>query len=185
MIVLAIIIAVFTILFSLSITFRVLYTDNFRITVGIGKLKYTLLPAPEKEKKVKEKSEKGDIKETVLLVLDIVKSVLPPVFDLLKKVRITSLCVDITVGGDDAAQTAINYGRINAIFHSSLSALRNLVKVKAKRIKIDCDFLKPETEQRIFFKMKIRIFFIIIAALRMGYRFLGNTLKRKKNKDKN
>ena len=182
MIALAIILGLLLILFSLSLTFRVIYSESLNITVGIGKIRYTLVPLPEK--KVKEKPKKGDIKETVLLVIDIIKSVLPPLYNLLKKVRITSLTVDITVAGEDAAQTAINYGKINALFHSSFAALQNFVKVKAKRIKIECDFLKTESEQMIFFKVKIRIFFVIIAFLRMGYTFLANTLNRK-NKDKN
>lgn len=182
MIALAIILSLLLILFSLSLTFRVDYSESLNVTVGIGKIRYTLVPSPEK--KVKEKPKKGDIKETVLLVIDIIKSVLPPFYNLLKKVRITSLTVDITVAGEDAAQTAINYGKINALFHSSFAALQNFVKVKAKRIKIECDFLKTETTQKIFFKVKIRIFFIVIAALRMGYAFLANTLKRR-NSDKN
>ncbi len=183
MIALAIIIVLLMILFSLSLTFRVTYSENLNITVGIGKLRFTLVPSPEK--KVKEKPQKGDISQTVFLAIDVIKSVLPPLRNLLKKVRITSLCVDITVAGEDAAQTALNYGKINAFFHSSLATLRNFVRVKAKRIKIECDFLKTKTEQKIFFKVKIRNFFIITAALRMGYAFLVNTLKRKKNTDKN
>ena len=182
MIALAIILCLLLILFSLSLTFRVTYSESLNITVGIGKIRYTLVPSPPK--KVKEKPQKGDIKETVLSVIDIIKSVLPPLHNLLKKVRITSLTVDITVAGEDAAQTAINYGKINALFHSSFATLRNFVKVKAKRIKIECNFLKSETEQKIFFKVKIRIFFIVTAALRMGYAFLTNTLKRKKTDKK-
>lgn len=184
MIVLGIILILLIILFSLSITFRVQFDEDLSLTVGIGKIRYTIIQPPEKEKKLKEKKEKGNIKETVLLILDIVKSVLPPLGDLLKRVRITSVCVDITVAGEDSAETAINYGKVNALVYSSLSALGNLVKVKVKRIKIDCDFLKKETEQKIFFKIKLRIFFIITAALRMGYAFLVNTLKRRKNTDK-
>ena len=183
MIALAIILALLLILFSLSLTFRVTYSEKMNITVGIGKRRFTLVPSPEK--KVKEKPKKGDISQTFFLVIDVIKSVLPPLHNLLKKVRITSLTVDITVAGEDAAQTAINYGKINALFHSSFAALQNFVKVKAKRIKIECDFLKTKTEQKIFFKVKIRNFFIITAALRMGYVFLVNTLKRKKNTDRN
>ncbi len=178
MIALIIVISFLLILFSLSITFRVNYSDELNITVGIGKLRFTLVPRPEK--KTDKPKEKGDVKETVFMVIDIIKSVLPPLKDLLKRIRVTSLCVDITVSGEDAAQTAINYGKVNALVHSSLAALKNLVKLKVKKIKIDCDFLKTETEQRIFFKVKIRIIFVISAALRMGYAFLANTLKRKK-----
>ncbi len=122
------ILLLFCILLSLSITFRVWYDDDLTITVGVGKFRYTLLPVSDEEEKdvkkgskaakkgiqkeqkkanpkAEKKIEKGDIKETVFLVLDIIKSVWLPFKDLMKRVRITALSIDITVGGEDAAET--------------------------------------------------------------------------------
>lgn len=184
LIVLALLLLFFIILFSLSITFRVLYTDTFTITVGIGKLRYTLLPATKKvRKEKKEKEEKGDVKNTVFSALDIIKMVLPPIKDLLKKVRVTALSVTITVGCEDSATTAVNYGKISVLVYGGLATLRNLLKIKVSKVDIGCDFLKDKTEQEIFFKVKIRIFSIILAILRMGYNFLVNILKRTKDKN--
>lgn len=195
------ILLVLGVLLSLSITFRVQYDDDLTITVGAGNFRYTLFPISDDEKKdvkkdskkvkkgiqkeqkranpkAEKKIEKGDIRETVFLVLDIIKSVWPPFKDLVKRVRITALSVDITVGGEDAAETAVLYGKICAFVHGGLGALRNLMTVKVKKVNISCNFLQDHTEQTVFFKVKIRILSAIWAGLRMGWGILVNTFRR-------
>ena len=195
------ILLLFCILLSLSITFRVWYDDDLTITVGVGKFRYTLLPVSDEEEKdvkkgskaakkgiqkeqkkanpkAEKKIEKGDIKETVFLVLDIIKSVWLPFKDLMKRVRITALSIDITVGGEDAAETAVLYGKISAFVYGGLAALRNLMTVKVNRVTITCNFLQDHTEQTVFFKVKIRILSAIWAGLRMGWGILVNTFQR-------
>ena len=195
------ILLLFCILLSLSITFRVWYDDDLTITVGVGKFRYTLLPVSDEEEKdvkkgskaakkgiqkeqkkanpkAEKKIEKGDIKETVFLVLDIIKSVWLPFKDLMKRGRITALSIDITVGGEDAAETAVLYGKISAFVYGGLAALRNLMTVKVNRVAITCNFLQDHTEQTVFFKVKIRILSAIWAGLRMGWGILVNTFQR-------
>lgn len=195
------ILLLFCILLSLSITFRVQYDDDLTITVGVGKFRYTLLPVSDEEEedvkkgskavkkgikkeqkkanpKAEKKIEKGDIKETVFLVLDIIKSVWPPFKDLMKRVRITALSIDVTVGGEDAAETAVLYGKISAFVYGGLAALRNLMTVKVNRVTITCNFLQDHTDQTVFFKVKIRVLSAIWAGLRMGWGLLVNTFRR-------
>ncbi len=165
----------------LSITFRVTFDEKFTISAGIGKIRYTLLPA--KGEKKEKKPKKGDIKATVLEALDIIKPTIPLIIDFIKKIRITSFCVNVMVGGEDSAAAAVNYGKISALVYGGLAFLRNLIRIKVKSISINCDFLKNNIEQKIFFKVKIRIFHIVLAALRIGYIVLVNTLKRTKSDD--
>lgn len=197
------ILLLFAVLLSLSVTFRVQYDDDLTITVGAGKLRYTLVPASDKEKKdvkkgkkavkkgvkkeqkkanpkAEKKVEKGDIKETVFLVLDILKSVWPPFRDLMKRVRITSLSIDIVAGGEDAAEIAVLYGKLSAYVYGGLATLRNLMRIKVKRVAINCNFLQDHTEQKVFFKVKIRVLFVIWAGLRMAWGLLVNTFRRAK-----
>ena len=53
------ILLLFAVLLSLSVTFRVQYDDDLTITVGAGKLRYTLVPASDKEKKDVKKGKKA------------------------------------------------------------------------------------------------------------------------------
>lgn len=57
-----------------------------------------------------------------------------------KKVRIDIIKIDLTVGSDDAAQTAITYGEACAVIYPVESALETLVKVKKRQITINADF---------------------------------------------
>lgn len=189
------------VLLSLSVTFRVQYDDDLTITVGAGKFRYTLVPVPDEEKadakkggkaakkgiqkeqkkvnpKSEKKIEKGDIKETVFLVLDILKSIWPPFKDLVKRVRITALSIRVVAGGEDAAETALLYGKICAFVYGGLAALKNLMTVKVDQIDISGNFLQDHTEQTVFFKVKIRVLSVIWAGLRMAWGLLVNTFKR-------
>lgn len=191
------------ILLSLSITFRVQYDDDLTITVGVGKFRYTLVPVSQKEEtdvkkdskkvkkgiqkeqkkvnpKAKKKVEKGDVKEMVFLALDMLKSVLMPMRKLLSRVRITALSVDITVGGEDAAETAVLYGKISALVYGGLATLRNLMTVKVGRVAINCNFLQDHIDQKVFFKIKVRVLFAVWAVLRMACRLLVHTFRRAK-----
>lgn len=57
-----------------------------------------------------------------------------------KKARIDSLAINLTVGGEDAANVAITYGEACAVIFPAVSALEMLVKVKKKRVFINADF---------------------------------------------
>ena len=196
-------------LLSLSLVFTVHYSDEFLVSVGVGRWKYGLLVTDE-EKKIREarkaekesrkkrktakkasppakkkrvvqpgkKPEKGNVKETVQIVWDLIRSVSRPLPFLLKHFRLTNLEVCITVGGEDAAETALTYGKLCAVVHGSLAALKSMMCVRTKRVDIFCDFCGGETWQQIDFKLKIRLGILLWAALRMGARFLTHTYRR-------
>ena len=126
----------------------------------------------------KKKPQKGNVKETVGIVLDLIRAVAGPLPFLLRHFRVTGLKAWIVVGGDDAAEIALNYGKLSGVVHGSLAALRNLIPVRVKRIDLFCDFCSSETRQQIDFKVKIRIGILLWTALRMGGRFLVYTYNR-------
>ena len=82
------------------------------------------------------------------------------------------------IGGGGLGQIAINYGRICGVFYGSYAALQNLMKIKARRVDISCDFLLPKTREDISFTLKLRLGSILWAALCMGGRFLVYTIRR-------
>ena len=139
---------------------------------------------PGKKKKVKQpekKPEKGNIKETVQIVLDLIRSVAKPLGDLLKKSRVTDLRLTLRVGGEDAAEIALNYGKLCGVVYGSLAALQNFIRVRVKKLDLSCDFCSEKTEQEIDFKLKMRVGSVLRAVIRMGIRFLAHTYKRTKS----
>ena len=99
---------------------------------------------------------------------------------LLRHFRVTGLELTLIVGGDDAAETALNYGKLCAVVHGSLAALKNLIRVRVKRIDISCDFCGGATRQQMAFKLEIRLGILLWALLRMAAGFLAHTYKRNK-----
>ncbi len=189
-------------LLCLSVVLRVHVTEEFTLSVGILCFYWQIFPekpakkkkpkaapkkatkkAPSKKKRKKapppeKKPEKGDIKGTADIVLDLLKAALPPLGQMLRHLRLVKLDARIWVGGSDAAETALAFGKIQALFYGGYAALQNLIRVKAKRVEIDCDFLLPETRQDIFFCIKLRIGVILWALLRMAWRFLAHTIRK-------
>ena len=195
----------FVLLFSLSLAIDVCLGGETRVSAGILGWRYPIVPAPpKKEKTEKQKAtearkkakketkkaakkeeesggkskEKGDIKGTVEMVLDLCKAALPPLGYLLGSFRLVKLEVEITVGGEDAAQIAQDFGKLNAVFYTSYHLLQQMMKVKVRRIDLSCDFLLPETRQWVSFQLKIRLGVILLALLRMAGRYLVNTVKK-------
>lgn len=61
------------------------------------------------------------------------------------KLRVHLLELKLTMGGDDPFDTAVNYGRAQAIIHSLLPHLERIFNIKNKKLDIGCDFLAEET----------------------------------------
>ena len=190
------ILAVLIGILCLDLTFTVHYSEAFLISVGVGPFKYGLLvteeekakrEAKKKQKEAKKKmpapkkAEPGKIKETVQIVLDLIRSVAKPLGDLLKKSRVTDLRLTLRVGGEDAAEIALNYGKLCGVVYGSLAALQNFIRVRVKKLDLSCDFCSEKTEQEIDFKLKVRVGSVLRALIRMGIRFLAHTYKRTKS----
>lgn len=201
------ILAVLIGILCLDLTFTVHYSEAFLISVGVGPFKYGLLvteeekakreakkkqkeakkkkPAPKKaepgkKKKVKQpekKPEKGNINETVQIVLDLIRSVAKPLGDLLKKSRVTDLRLTLRVGGEDAAEIALNYGKLCGVVYGSLAALQNFIRVRVKEAGSFLRLRSEKTEQEIDFKLKVRVGSVLRAVIRMGIRFFATYLQ--------
>ena len=46
----------------------------------------------------------------------------------------------LKIGGEDAAQSALNYGKYNAVVWGLIGQASAIMKVDANDVKIDCDF---------------------------------------------
>lgn len=130
------------------------YADEIEFSVRYLLFKFRInKPQPgqaNKGKKVKQEKKKIN-KPSKNITLDQVKSFIniyakfwDDTRDLLlkmkKKSRIDNLYLDLTIGGDDAAETAITYGAACAVVYPTISAVERIIKIKKKKIMVNAEF---------------------------------------------
>ena len=80
-----------------------------------------------------------------------------PIKRLISHIRVSNFYLFITASGEDAAQAAMNYGKINWLVHTALAVLYNTVKLDVKKIDITADFTSGKTEYELSCKVKLRL----------------------------
>lgn len=134
-------------------------------------------------KKASDKSEKSDKKkpgkklsleeifEVVKLVLD---SLGKPLKKLLKRTKISHLRLEIICGGDDAAKTALNFGRMNIIVGNALGWIDSFFTLKpVDDLHIDVDFENEHTITNAYCEVRLTL----IAALAFVFTLLGRAIR--------
>lgn len=127
---------------------------------------------------------KKDMKETIFLVIDIIRSVVKPTKFMLRNMKISQVKLNVIVGGEEPDETAIRFGHWNAAVYGGLATMRNFMKIQCDKINIAVDFTKQETEVYAAGMIKIRFLVILIAAFRILINILVNTFKRAKENRK-
>ncbi len=132
--------------------------------------------AAEAEKS-KAKS-KGSFSDNWEMIKTLIESASKPVKRLISHIRVADLFIDITASGEDAAQAALNYGKINWLVHSAIAFLYQTVRLYVKKINIGVDFTSGNTEYFISCKIRMRLSTAIGCALWFLVRAAKLTLKK-------
>ena len=77
------------------------------------------------------------------------------------RIKIKKFCVYITVGGDDAAKTAIKLGQISAISFPAFGKLVSAAKIKDCDLDISPDFLSPKDKLEFSATVAIRPLYLV------------------------
>jgi len=139
--------------------------------VWLGPLRVFRYPGPkkepvkEKEKKEKPKKEKSNsaeilqeaFKERKLLEqLKAGANMAKAIFaQIRRRLIIRELTLHYTVATQDAAQTALTYGRLHAVMGNLLGLLRSIFRVKQEDVRLMADFEREKSQ--IFFRIRISI----------------------------
>ena len=124
----------------------------------------------------KPKAEKPP-RQKAKLTLDVICTMLRGVGTLLRAVfgaiRFTKISVCLGVRGDDPAEAARAYGRLNAWLYPSLGVIDRFVYLDFDELRILPDFgsAEPTVADRVSFRLSARLLFIVAAALRVLYEF--------------
>lgn len=163
------------------------------LTVRAGALGITFpvfqYPAPEKpEKKKKNKKEKPEQepqkdkpevspRKKMKLTLNTLCTILRGAGKLTKAVigalRITKINVRLGVRGEDPAEAARLYGKLNAWLYTTLGFLDRFVYLDFEQLHLLPDFgtAQPTVEDRVSFRVSAQAYAIVFTALRVLYEF--------------
>lgn len=177
----------------IPITLRASYKEDFWCAVYIGFVKLQLVPAkPKKEKKKKvkkqtpktEQPKKATEKKPSLIkkygiewLLNLIKKVaelaVSALQDFFSHIMIKKFSLSISVAGDDAADTAIKYGKYCAVVYPAVGTIVRVVKSKGYGVDINPNFSeKAETEINFDFAARIFAFRLIGLAVKHGIKGL-------------
>lgn len=193
------ILAVLLFLLSMPVTVTAAYEDEITLKLQYLFFRIGILPAPPKEEKEekppKEKKKKAPKEEQqpkkkkkisldfVLEILELVKQALSslknPLGWFLRRIHYRDIWLNIIVCQEDAHQTALRYGQVQAIFHSVFSLLRNCIDIKTTEVQINADFIGEEEKFAGGGKIKLRPINAIIFVFWFAGSFAIGYLKRK------
>ena len=192
------ILAILLFLLYLPVTAEAAYEEEFSLNLRWLFLKFGILPAkPKEEKPKKAKKEKKSKKETepkpekkkkmtldsLLEILELVKQALSslksPLGWFLRKIKYRDVWLHLLICQEDAHQTALKYGRCNAIVYSVLSLLKNSIDIKTTDIQIAADFIGEEEKFSGGLKVKLRPLNVLIFVFWFAGSFGIGYLKQK------
>ncbi len=198
------IIAFFVILLILPV--RVFYVGgtNEQDVLKIKYLFFSYTAMPKKEKKPSRRKERKKLKkaqkkaekeqksgpapeQTLSDKIELAKTAVRAVDGTLKKfmrrLRV-KLALSITIGRDNAADTAVDYGKYNSYIYSAYATLSNAVRFKKTDITVDPDFEREIFEYKISCKLTASLFIIVSSALSIALRFVKLTAQKKQSDEK-
>ncbi len=87
--------------------------------------------------------------------------------------RFTKINVVLGVRGDDPAEAARSYGKLNAWLYTALGFLDRFIYLDFEQLKLLPDFGSPQptVEDRISFRVSAQLYAIVYTALRVLYEF--------------
>lgn len=155
--------------------------------------KHTWKTAEKKEKKSSQKDgdrvDKAD-KKSVGTVLNIVAKVAKTASEVLPKgFRIGLKRLNIAVGGTDAAQIALDYGRYYAILNGIFALFDGYkglfygFRYKRNKINIQADFMSPKTKAEYELTISFFIWQLLFSGIRIGISAIGAIIENAEEDD--
>lgn len=196
MIIVACILLFFVLLFSANIRV-IVRADADNTYVRIRYLFLSIDPLkerkPKKQKKKKPKKEPpqqvearsaksklDDFKKKVDDFMPLIESLSTATKKILRGVRVRSFVLYLKVGKEDAAETAIEYGRLCALVYGAYAAINNFLTIPRPSITLESDFKNECFEWRFSALIKARLFLFV----RVGTGLLWGLVKSKMNEQK-
>ncbi len=138
-----------------------------------AKVRKHILPAEKMQELMQTISEKADLISDILAVV-------PGTLQRLLRAVTLELETDLLIGGEDAADTAVLYGRIQLALQNLLANLGKHIHVKRKNVRIACDFASDDSRWNVRASIKVRIGTAAAAALWFLWHYWTGSRKARK-----
>lgn len=186
---------VILLLFPVSVSAE--YGEKLSVKARYFFLQYRFLPRPEKKKKpeqqeeekkpagpkpskIRELFQKRGISGFLSLLRAFTRVAVGSAKKLLSHVVIGSLSLELSVGGEDAARTALNYGGVCGLVSTALSVLLSNTKCRQHSVQVIPDFQSKTGMVRFSVRLRIRLIFLLSAAVSALIGLIKIYLKDKK-----
>ena len=181
---LILVVSILLLLLLSPIRFCFAYGENTSLCLRYLFFKMTFLPSkpqkekpPKKKKSAKKAAKQKEAKKSKFSFADILgllKVGIKGSSKLLRAVTISKIVLVVSVGGEDAADTAIAYGRMSCYIHTALASMRNVLRLKLRSVRILPDFDSAKSNVSASCTAKIRPlsvfaigFYLLFAVLRL------------------
>ena len=151
---------------------------------GAGTAKDSVGELSQKGKETEKKAgvrmadqESRTLQATIEQVLDLLRAAKKPLKLLYRHLWVRRLDFRLVVAREDAAQTAIAYGRMNGWVHGAYAAISQFVRMKTGRVLVQGDYLSQQDRLQASFVLTLRVLFLLAAGIQFVARFLWKTLK--------
>jgi hypothetical protein len=162
-----------------------------------------LLPVPEKkeEKKARKKAKKRGaptpspkdkpgsvtsllkdygVVETVRMMAQSASSLLQAIFHLLKKGKLKHFKGVFAIGGEDAADAALNYGQVCAVLYPVLGLASSYLTLIHPDLQLYCDYNRTDSDIRVSGVIHISVLRLPVAVLRAFQYLVNKNLQKRR-----
>lgn len=134
---------------------------------------------PEKSSKLRDIIKERGVKGFLSFLLQIAKASAGGAKKIIRHLVIRRCSLTVTVGGEDAAENAMEYGYLCAAVYPAAGAVIANVKCKRHDIKVLCDYQKSETSVDFSGIFSIKLVFVLAAAATALIRFFKAEIKNR------
>ncbi len=184
------------------------YKTKLYCLLKIGFIKIQLFPEKKKKKKKPQKSQSATSKKKsepkkqeefsikkffkqngVSGLIKILKKIASmakgALKDVFSHIIIRELSVDVTIGGEDAAETAIDYGKACAVVYPAVSLITQICDYKSLKVLVSPDFTDgSKSKANCKVVADIKTFWLLKAVFVHGFKAIQVLLKYKKAQEK-
>ncbi len=179
--------ALIAVILLLPVGVNLNYSDEFDFKVKVAFITVPLAKEKEKKPKLNKENPKeqtvrsgkenknffmklkekkgfaGAIKE----IFSLIKDALTPLKLFLRFVRLRNVKLSVSVVGEDAAKTAIDYGVVCSAVYPTLSFLDTFSNIQYKSVDVKADFEAKKSKLSFSMKMRTNVIFILIFVFRL------------------
>jgi len=158
------------------------YDGALLLRLTVGPVSVTVFPRKEKEKRADAKKGKSAAEQTkksrsvqkpnkaqILYSIEVLPGILKRAFKRFGRgILVKPLNLTVVFAGEDPADTAQTYGKVQALVSALYPEIKKLIRIKNARIALSADYQREKTEFSIEAGARLRIGVVLFIALAAG-----------------